>query len=289
MKDLKIIKEHDDYWLKIQEKESHKESSYKQISLMKNTQQFVLMKEIIDGHFSSFKNLKIVEIGGGMGKLSLLLAQKGAKITIIDNSEKAKDLCNEMFVHYGLKPPEFIIANAFDLPPNLISKFDISISTGLIEHFKGQERHDIVKAHYDVIKSKGITLISVPHKYSFPYKIYKFFAEIYSTWEWGPEYPFTKNELLNFSKAAGFSKNEVFATDFSYNYFFQLRNTLYSKSIFLRKIANFVGIKKGIQLSTQSNQTKKVTDAILDKKETPDISSMDHYFGNILTLKGIKN
>ena len=50
MKNLKIIKEHDDYWLKIQEKESHKESSYKQISLMKNTQQFVLMKEIINEH-----------------------------------------------------------------------------------------------------------------------------------------------------------------------------------------------------------------------------------------------
>ncbi len=76
-----------------------------------------------------------------------------------------------------------------NLTENMINRYDLSMSFGLSEHFKGNHRVLINKAHFDVLRPDGIALISVPNKNNPPYRIFKFIAERTGRWTVGEEYP----------------------------------------------------------------------------------------------------
>jgi 2-polyprenyl-3-methyl-5-hydroxy-6-metoxy-1,4-benzoquinol methylase len=150
--------------------------------------------DIILEYFGSFEELKVIEIGAGLGTYSGLMAEKGAKVTILDNSPNALLRAKEFIEANGLSA-EFIKADALYLPTEIFGKYDISMSFGLAEHFRGNERSRIIKCHFDVLKNEGITFISVPNKYNLPYRFYKFVSEKTNRWIVGEEYPFTMKEM----------------------------------------------------------------------------------------------
>ena len=162
--------------------------------------------------FGSFNNLKVIEIGAGAGINAALAAKRGAKVTMLDYSETALKRAREFFERNGLSA-EFIKEDALSLPADLLGKYDISMSFGLTEHFKGSERININKAHFDILRKGGIAFISAPYKYSLPYRIYKFVAERTGRWGVGEEYPYSRKELRNMCQQIGITEYSFFFAD----------------------------------------------------------------------------
>lgn len=171
----------------------------------KNCIRWQRIEKVVLKEFESFNNLKVIEIGAGIGMNAALMAKRGAKVTILDYSENAIMKAREFFKINSLSA-EFIKQDALSLPSDLLDKHDISMSFGLTEHFRGAERIKINKAHFDVLRKGGIAFISVPNKYNLPYRIYKFIAERTGRWTVGEEYPYSRKELINICKQIGITK-----------------------------------------------------------------------------------
>lgn len=154
------------------------------------------IKQVILAHFFSFKGLKVVEIGAGQGTISALMALNGADVTILDYSEAALNRYYELFMYNGLSAL-FLKQDVFRLPESMLNKYDIAMSFGFAEHFEGPDRIRVIKAHFDLIKQGGLSIIAVPNKYNLPYRIFKFVAELLKHWPVGEEYPFSRKELSN--------------------------------------------------------------------------------------------
>lgn len=160
--------------------------------------------------FGSFKNLEVIEIGSGGGTNALLFALRGSNVSVLDYSEKALERAKVFFERNGVKT-KLILQDALNLKKSLISKFDVSMSFGLAEHFKDKKRTQMIKSHFDLLKDKGVTLISVPNKWNLPYRIQKAIFEAIGFWKVGEEYPFSRSELKKISESL--NKNSNFLGD----------------------------------------------------------------------------
>ncbi len=76
----------------------------------------------------------------------------------------------------------------------------IVTSFGLCEHFVGKERKEVLQKHVDLLKNKGVAIISVPYKYGIFYRAAKKLAELTGFWGFGLEVPFGKKELIEFAR-----------------------------------------------------------------------------------------
>lgn len=169
--------------------------------------------------FGTFKNLKVIEIGGGIGTISALMSLKGADITLIDYSEKALERAKEFYMSID-QSVNLKQQDALNLSKDLIGQFDISISLGLTEHFKGIDRFRINFAHKEVLKSGGIAFISVPNKFNPPYRIFKFLSELFGYWKVGEEYPYSRREFRRLNKEMKFDRIEFIGDSFLGSFFF---------------------------------------------------------------------
>jgi 2-polyprenyl-3-methyl-5-hydroxy-6-metoxy-1,4-benzoquinol methylase len=172
------------------------------IYLLKQTSNNILTRKIISillKKYGSIKGLKTIEIGAGTGKISGVLAKKGAEVTILDYSENAINSSKKFFEDNNLKA-NFILNDAFNIKDELNSNFDISMSFGTAEHFTGNRRKEIIKIHFDVLKENGVTFIQTPNKHNLPYITHKFLSERFNRWLFGEEYPFSGYELKKLSK-----------------------------------------------------------------------------------------
>jgi 2-polyprenyl-3-methyl-5-hydroxy-6-metoxy-1,4-benzoquinol methylase len=167
------------------------------------------IKNIVLQEFGSFENLQVIEIGAGIGTNAALMAKRGAIVTLLDYSENALKRASIFFKRNGLSA-KTIKQDLLSLPTELHDKFDISMSFGLAEHFKGVKRMKIIKTHFDVLRKGGITFIAVPNQYNVPYRIFKFFAEYAGRWRVGEEYPFSRRELRNICQQSGYANLKFF-------------------------------------------------------------------------------
>jgi 2-polyprenyl-3-methyl-5-hydroxy-6-metoxy-1,4-benzoquinol methylase len=178
---------------------------------------------IILKDFGSFEELKVIEIGAGLGTYSGLMAKRGAKVTILDNSPNALLRAMDFMEANGLSA-EFIKADGLYPPTEILGKYDISMSFGLAEHFSGKERAKIIGSHFDVLRNRGITFISVPNKYNLPYRLYKFVSEKTNRWIVGEEHPFSMQEMRSILKQIQPVEYHFFGESLisSFRYFFAL-------------------------------------------------------------------
>jgi threonine dehydrogenase-like Zn-dependent dehydrogenase len=167
------------------------------------------MKGVACQEFGSFAGLKVIEIGAGLGTCAALMARHGASVTILDYSDEALRRAREFFDRINL-PAEFIKQDALALPAEQIGVYNISMSFGLSEHFRGPARVAINKAHVDVLKAGGLTFISVPNRFCPPYRLFKVVAQAVGKWSFGEEYPYSRGELLSMGRAVGLNHLRVF-------------------------------------------------------------------------------
>jgi 2-polyprenyl-3-methyl-5-hydroxy-6-metoxy-1,4-benzoquinol methylase len=202
------------------------------------------IEEIALKEFGSFNNLKVIEVGAGAGINAALMAKRGAKVTILDYSETALNRAREFFTRNGLSA-EFIKQDALSLSADFIGKYDIAMSFGLTEHFAGSKRVNINKAHFDLLRKGGIAFISVPYRYSPPFRIYKFAARSIGIWGVGEDYPYSKKELRNICRQIGITEYSFFFAD-SLCTAFDMINPfkLIRRSLKLKKIFDVSRLKK---------------------------------------------
>ena len=172
---------------------------------------FQRIEKIISTRFGDFNGLRVIEIGAGAGTNAALLAKKRAKITILDYSQNALSRSKELFSRNNLQA-EFICEDVLALPGDLHGKFDIAMSFGLAEHFKGEERVLINKSHFDLLKKSGVAIISVPNSANIPYLIHKLMAEALGWWTVGEEFPYTRKEFRHICQKINI-KNYTFLGD----------------------------------------------------------------------------
>lgn len=159
--------------------------------------------------FESFAGLSVIELGAGRGTNAALMAQRGARVAVLDYSESALERSRKLFDQLNL-PVEFILQDALDLPVSMQGQYDVSMSFGLAEHFLGEQRRKILKAHFDLLNEHGIGFISVPNAHNPPYRLYKWITEHTGRWSVGEEYPFSRRELAAYCSTLGVEEYEFF-------------------------------------------------------------------------------
>lgn len=137
----------------------------------------------------------------------------GADVTLADYSEKALDVSREIFEKLGLKA-SFILLDAFQLPEDILGQYDVVMSFGLIEHFVGDRRVEIINAHHMLLRSGGMAILNSPNAWCFPYRAEKFIREITRTWRFGLEIPFSPYELKRYAGKCGFKEIHFFGWSF---------------------------------------------------------------------------
>jgi len=211
------------------------------------------IEDIVIKRFGTFNNLEVIEIGAGSGTNAALMAKRGSKVTILDYSDNALKR-SQTFFNRNKFQTEFIKQDVLSLSTYLYNKYDISMSFGLAEHFRGSNRAKVIKAHFNILKQGGIAIISVPNRNNIPYRIYKLACEITNKWTVGEEYPFSRDEIRSICRYIGI-KDYFFFGD----YFFQSFNFI--NPFILAKVRKIFGLKNLIDLK----RIKKQKGSFLDQ------------------------
>ena len=114
--------------------------------------------------FESWKDKEVLEIGCGIGTDSINFARAGAKLTVVELSEKSLEITKKRFAAYGLKA-EFVLADAEYISKIFPEKkFDLVYSFGVIHHTPNPPR--VIAEIQKVIKPGGELRIMLYSKYS---------------------------------------------------------------------------------------------------------------------------
>ena len=169
---------------------------------------WALIEERLKATFGSIDGLRTVELGSGRGDLSVLLARRGAGVTLLDASESALAQAQRRFERLGL-PAQYETADILGTPNAYRERFDVALSSGVAEHFKGDDRTHVVHAHFEALRPGGLAVISVPNARCIPYRLRKRYLELRGWWPYGMELPYSRRELLRRARRAGFGRTEA--------------------------------------------------------------------------------
>ncbi len=188
----------------------------------------------IDTYLNRKRGIKTIEVGSGLGVYSFILAHQGAEVTLMDYSQEALSLAERNFSREGVKAA-FLLRDALDVPSSPRQEFDLAMSFGTVEHFEGEKRFLIAKAHFDLVRPGGLVIISVPNRLFFPHEILNFFLHKINKWPLGYERAFSSSELLELAGRIGLENVEIggsaFITDF-FRYIFVFASTNFFKRFF---------------------------------------------------------
>jgi 2-polyprenyl-3-methyl-5-hydroxy-6-metoxy-1,4-benzoquinol methylase len=201
----------EDYWREA--KESQHETLERIKEAMTGSRWWYKIACVTRKYFGTIKGLRIIEIGAGAGEMSAKMALSGASCTLCDYSPRAIKFSKKIFSELCLEA-DFRLIDAFSLPGELLGKFDIAMSFGLVEHFKKQRRREIINAHNLLLKPNGLAIINSPNAWCFPYRIEKFVRQLTDTWRFGQEFPFSPIELKKIAKKSNLKPLEVWGWSF---------------------------------------------------------------------------
>ena len=119
----------------------------------------------------NLNGLNTIEVGCGTGQLSLLLSKKVKSVTLLDYSENALKLTKELFGMQCITNCSFVQDDLFDLHHD--KKYDLVISSGLLEHFKGKEQVDCLNIHKYLAKKNGYVVIIAPSNTFFNERVFR--------------------------------------------------------------------------------------------------------------------
>jgi 2-polyprenyl-3-methyl-5-hydroxy-6-metoxy-1,4-benzoquinol methylase len=104
------------------------------------------------------KDSNILDLGCGRGWLTNLLYSYG-KVTGIEPVEKVLKHANRLFPHI-----HFVEGKASSLLKEFTGKFDLIVSSEVIEHVHDDEKQSFIEEIKVLLKDKGYVIISTPRK-----------------------------------------------------------------------------------------------------------------------------
>ncbi|MFH1402818.1 MAG: class I SAM-dependent methyltransferase [Candidatus Altiarchaeota archaeon] len=99
----------------------------------------------------------VLEIGGGTGQLGSMLGREfKCNVTLIDDSEEAF----RFHSRFGIKGVDYVRGDVFRHE----GVYHLVYSDGLIEHYRGAKREDLIRRHSLLCGEGGYTAFFVPKK-----------------------------------------------------------------------------------------------------------------------------
>jgi len=164
-------------------------------------------------------SVSVVELGGGGGSFLLPFARLGCKCFAVDFSEVGLERARQLFKKEGHEL-NVIVSDLMRIGPDLRGRFDVAVSYGLCEHFRGDERLAMIGAHLELISASGVAMLSVPNRFSPAYQLWWRAARILTRMGLAArldvniidEWAFSPRELQRMCAAAGFDRPVVVGT-----------------------------------------------------------------------------
>ena len=143
---------------------------------------------------------QVLEIGGGTGGNSSVLAKQGARVHILDFSPIAIQIAFSTIKKNETRA-SLVQADARQIPYPSCT-FDLVFHQGFLEHFRSPL--PLLLEQWRTLKSGGYVLVDVPQRYSL-YTIVKRIQMTLGRWEYGVwETEFSYHELCELMTQAGF-------------------------------------------------------------------------------------
>lgn len=176
-----------------------------------------LVVDRLQDAFGTLRGLRTIELGSGRGDLSVLLAAEGAQVTLLDQHRGVLGEAQRRFDRLGL-PVTCREGDLFEKPGGRQADFDVALSLGVVEHFRGALRTQAVAAHRQAVRPGGMVIISVPHAWCPPYRLWKLEQELRGTWPYGMEIPYSRRELRSRARQAGLERIESHTFGFRHSW-----------------------------------------------------------------------
>lgn len=144
----------------------------------------------LQGEIDPVAGKTILDVGAGTGRVDVLLAQAGAKLTLLDIADTSIAFCESTFHHFSLEGT-FIVLDMFEIPTEeaLKEQFDVVFSSGVIEHYSEQEQKTILVNMAYCCKPKGLVINFAPSYRGTIYRHTKETLEKSGQWKFGVEFP----------------------------------------------------------------------------------------------------
>lgn len=120
------------------------------------------LSEIIMTKIGKGKGKKLLDIGCGAGRNSILAAIRGYEVTGIDQEKNVIDLARDRARQYGMENNcKFITNDLFETQKIKQNFFDVVICSEVIEHIDDPGK--IVQVSYNSLKAGGLAVFTTPH------------------------------------------------------------------------------------------------------------------------------
>jgi S-adenosylmethionine-dependent methyltransferase len=113
-------------------------------------------------------NSEVLDVGGGPGRYSIYLAQKGHNVTLVDLSKKLVEQATENASKAGVIIHKFIKGNVLNLETMLPGKhFDAVLCMGPMYHLlEEDERKEGIRQCLKLLKPRGVLIVSFISAYA---------------------------------------------------------------------------------------------------------------------------
>jgi SAM-dependent methyltransferase len=153
------------------------------------------IESVVGRERGGLRGLRVVEVGSGYGTNAMLFAQRGANVSLLDESPAALAGGTELARRLGVPLESQLQVDVFNPPSACLGAFDVSCSFGLCEHFVGDARTKIIEAHVALLKPGGLAVIGVPNHLGLFYQVWMGWLKARGHWPFGTEIPFSAHEL----------------------------------------------------------------------------------------------
>ncbi|MCF6465538.1 class I SAM-dependent methyltransferase [Clostridium sp. Cult2] len=127
--------------------------------------EFDITKRYLDEYIIG-ENLEIFDIGGGPGRYSIYLAEKGHKVSLLDLSKRNIEVAKKKSREKNITLEAYIHGNALELEQHE-QKYDVILLMGPLYHLiQGADRKAAVKGALRLLKPNGIIVVSFISNYA---------------------------------------------------------------------------------------------------------------------------
>jgi 2-polyprenyl-3-methyl-5-hydroxy-6-metoxy-1,4-benzoquinol methylase len=162
--------------------------------------------------FLAMGGKELLEVGcGGSQYLPYFAKEFGLRVTGIDYSQPGCTAATKLLAAEGM-PGNVVCGDFFDPPPDLVGKFDVVVSMGVVEHFVDTPK--CIGAIAKLVKPEGLVLTFVPNMRGLVGRLQKVFdRELFDK-----HVPLNKELLRRAHEKAGLTVEEC--SYFIFNSFF---------------------------------------------------------------------